>query len=119
MSRQRFARGLFRRPEWALCAALAAMAVGPARALTIDATIDSSVTGSANSAAIQGEINEAIGIVEGLFTDPITVSVDFRYATTQPDGTTPLGAGTLALSVICIYEDTYDAYISRLNADEK
>jgi hypothetical protein len=107
------------RPGWALCAAIAATTAVPARALTIDATIDSSIASSAQSAAIQSEINDAIGIVESLFTDPITVSVDFRYATTEPDGATPLGAGTLAQSVICIYEDAYDTFVSRLNADQK
>jgi hypothetical protein len=119
MRRKSFARGLLRRPEWALCAAIAATAAVPVRALTIDATIDKSITSSAQSAAIQREINDAIGIVESLFTDAITVSVDFRYATTEPDGATPLGAGTLALSVICIYEDTYDTYIGSLHADQK
>ena len=101
----------------ALCA-IAVTAAAPVRGLVIDATIDQSISDNAQSAAIQAEIHTAIGIVESLFTDPITVSIEFRYSTTEPDGVTPLAGGTLGLSVICIYEDSYDSFIARLEADQ-
>src|SRR5438128_3309675 len=65
--------------------------------LIINATFDSSITGNANSAAIQAMINQAIGIFQSLFADAITVSILFRYSTTAPNGS-PLGSGTLAQS---------------------
>jgi hypothetical protein len=99
----------------ALASALAA--ASPARALTITPVIDSTITSSPDSTAIVGAINDAIGEIEPLFTDPITVSIDFRYADEQPDGTA-LGAA-LALSVSTIYVESYATYVGALMADGK
>ena len=54
--------------------------------LKIQATFDGSITGNPNAAAIQAMINRAIAIYESLFSDPITIEIRFRYATTAPDG---------------------------------
>jgi len=53
-----------------------------------------------------GRVGRAHGVngqvYVSLLTDPITVSIRFRYATTRPDGT-PLGTGLLAESQSCLY----------------
>ena len=54
----------------------------PTTGLTIHPTFDSSITGNPNAAAIQAMINRAIAIYESLFSDPITIQIRFRYATT-------------------------------------
>ena len=59
----------------------------PTTGLNIQATFDSSITGNPNAAAIEAMINRAISIYESLFSDPITIQIRFRYATTWPDGT--------------------------------
>ena len=64
----------------------------PTTGLIIHATFDSSITKNPNAAAIEAMINRAISIYESLFSDPITIQILFRYATTGPDGT-PLPAG--------------------------
>src|SRR5438105_530195 len=50
--------------------------------LIIKATFDSSITSRTNAAAVEAMINRAIAIYESLFSDPITVQILFRYATT-------------------------------------
>ena len=59
----------------------------PTVGLVIHPTFDSSITNDPNAAVIQATINRAISIYETLFTDPITIEIRFRYATTLPDGT--------------------------------
>ncbi len=56
-------------------------------ALVINPTFDSSITTNPNAAAIEAMINQAVAIYQARFSDPITVSILFRYATTRPDGT--------------------------------
>jgi hypothetical protein len=85
--------------------------------LTIHATIDRSITDSADSAAIQAEIATAVATFESLFTDPITVSIEFRYATTDADGVTPLAASTLGTSTVTAYAGSYGPFIAALSAD--
>ena len=84
--------------------------------LIIAPTFDSSITGNANSAAIEAEINQAIGVYQSLFTDNITVSMLFRYSTTQPSGA-PLGSNTLAQSNYTLYSEPFNTYINALLAD--
>src|SRR4051794_6067443 len=84
-----------RRGAWGvLAASLAAVLLGnaaPACAgLIINPTFDTTITSDPNSAALQADINTAIGIYQSLYADPITVSIDFRYATTRPNGN-PMG----------------------------
>jgi len=85
-------------------------------ALVITPTFDSSITGDPNAAAIEAMMTNAINIFESQFNDPITVTILFRYATTEPDGT-PLPSGALATSTKVIYRVPWSAYISALVAD--
>jgi fibronectin type III domain protein len=89
----------------------------PATGLIIHATFDSSITGNPNSAAIQATINRAIAFYESLFTDPVTIEIRFRYATTAPDGT-PLG-GRIAQSNFVIYVIPWSTYINALRTDAR
>jgi len=89
--------------------------VGRSGALVINATFDASITGDPNSAAIQAMINSAIADYENLYNDPITVSMLFRYSTTDPSGN-PMG-GALALSYSLIYGIPWNTYIGALTAD--
>jgi elongation factor P hydroxylase len=84
--------------------------------LTIHATFDSSITSNPNAAAIEAMINRAISIHESLFSDPITIQIYFRYATTAPDGT-PLPAGTVSQSDLVVYTIPWSAFINALRAD--
>ena len=84
--------------------------------LTIHPTFDNSITGNPNAAAIQAMINRAISFHESLFSDPITIQIRFRYATTAPGGM-PLPMGTLARSDILLYRIPWSSYISALRAD--
>ncbi len=108
------------RRQFLLLTLIAALtAAVPVRALTIDATMDTSITSNQNSAAIQTTINHVIGIAESLFSDPTTVSIEFRFAVTEADGVTPLSATTLGLSEYCIYESSYTTYVNSLKSDAK
>jgi hypothetical protein len=51
------------------------------RALTINATFDSSITSDKNASTIEATINSAIAVYEARFTDPITVSFEFKEST--------------------------------------
>jgi hypothetical protein len=86
--------------------------------LIINATFDSSIVNNPNSAAIEAMINQAIAIFESLFSDPITVSILFRYSTTSPDGT-PMGSSTLGESTSVSYPIPWNTYIAALRADAK
>ncbi len=86
--------------------------------LIINATFDSSILNNPNSAAIEATINQAISIYESLFSDPITVSILFRYATTNPDGT-PIDSGAIAESNFGVYAIPWNTYIAALRADAK
>jgi hypothetical protein len=85
--------------------------------LVIAPTFDSSVTSSGNSAAIQAEVNAAINAYQSMFNDNITVSILFRYSTTQPNGN-PMGGGSLAQSNYTIYAPAYNTFITALTADQ-
>ena len=84
--------------------------------LTIHATFDSSITSNPNAAAIEAMINRAISIHESLFSDPITIQIYFRYATTAPDGT-PLPARTVSQSDLVVYTIPWSTFINALRAD--
>jgi hypothetical protein len=86
--------------------------------LIIHATFDSSITNNANAAAIQAMINRAIGFYESLFSDPITIQIRFRYATTAPDGT-HLPQGTAAQSWFVVYPISWSTFISALRTDAR
>ena len=96
-----------------------AITTEPTTGLTIQPTFDSSITGNANAAAIQATINRAIAIYESLFSDPITIQIRFRYATTGPDGS-PLSHGLVSQSDTTIYTGiSWNTYISALRADAR
>ncbi len=84
--------------------------------LTIHATFDSSITGNPNAASIQAMINRAISIYESLFSDPITIQIRFRYATTAPDGSS-LPQGTVSRSDFVVYGIPWSPFINALRAD--
>jgi uncharacterized Zn-binding protein involved in type VI secretion len=86
--------------------------------LVINPTFDSSILNDPNSAAIQAAINRAIAIYQSLFSDPITISILFRYSHTEPDGH-PFPSGTLSVSDFVIYSIQWNTYINALRADAK
>ena len=90
----------------------------PTTGLIIHATFDSSITNNPNAAAIEAMINRAVSIHESLFSDPITVEIRFRYATTAPDGT-PLPTGTISQSDFVYYPVPWSDYVNALRADAK
>ena len=90
----------------------------PTVGLIIHPTFDVSITNHPNAAAIQAMINRAIAFHESLFSDPITIQIRFRFATTAPDGS-PLPRGTLALTDIVLYRIPWNNYISALRADAR
>ena len=90
----------------------------PTTGLTIHPTFDSSITGNPNAAAIQAMINRAIAIYESLFSDPITIQIRFRYATTAPDGS-PLPQGLVSQSDTGFTSLPWNTYISALRADAR
>ena len=68
-----------RRGAVATSAVLALLvAVPPAHGLMITPTFDSSITSDPNAAAIEGVINQAIGVYESTFSNPINVTIDFQ-----------------------------------------
>ncbi len=86
--------------------------------LIIHATFDSSITGNPNAAAIEAMINRAISIYESLFSDPITVQIRFRYATTLPNGD-PMPAGSIARSNFVYYVIPWNTAVNALRVDAK
>lgn len=94
------------------------MVVAPSSSgLTIVPTFDSSITSDPQSAAIENAVNQAIAVLQAKFSDPITVQIYFRYATTEADTTTPLGAHSLAQSNYVIYTVPWATYLTALTAD--
>lgn len=84
------------------------LAAPSAKALTIAATFDSSITTNANSASIISTINSAISDYQTKFTDPITVNITFQGMTS--------GLGASSTSIVTI---PYQTYLSGLTADAK
>ncbi|MFL6504064.1 MAG: NF038122 family metalloprotease, partial [Candidatus Udaeobacter sp.] len=91
----------------------------PTTGLTIHATFDSSITGNPNATAIQAMINRAIGMYESLFSDPITIQIRFRYATTGPDGS-HFPQGLVSQSDTTVYTGiSSNTYVGALRADAR
>jgi hypothetical protein len=93
-----------------------AVTTEPTTGLTIHPTFDSSITGNPNAAAIQAMINRTIAIYEALFSDPITIQIRFRYATTAPDGS-HLPQGLISESDTGLYILAWNTFVSALRAD--
>jgi hypothetical protein len=88
----------------------------PTTGLTIHPTFDTSITGNANSAAIQAAISRAIAIYENLFSDPVTIEIRFRFSSVDADGT-PIPLGFAARSYSGLSIQPWSTYIDRLRAD--
>ena len=86
--------------------------------LVIEPTFDSSITTNSNAAAIESTINDAIALYQSLFSDPITVEIRFRYASTEPDGD-PLPTGAIGESLYTVYYIPWGTFIGSLKADAK
>src|SRR4029077_13437958 len=95
-----------------------AITTEPTTGLTIHPTFDSSITGNSNAAAIEAMINRTVAIYESLFSDPVTIQIRFRYATTGPDGS-PLPQGLVSQSDTGLYIMPWNTYISALRADAR
>src|SRR4029077_13504253 len=95
-----------------------AITTAPTTGLTIQPTFDSSITGNSNSPASQAVIERASAFSESLFSDPITVQIRFRYATTAPDGS-PLPPGTVSRSDILLYTLPCSSIYNALRADAR
>jgi hypothetical protein len=77
--------------------------------LLIIPTFDSSITGNANAAAIEGAINTAITTIEGLYSNSVTLNVTFTY--------NPASAENLLSNTQIFFGVSYNQYITRLQAD--
>jgi hypothetical protein len=86
--------------------------------LIINPTFDSSITSDPNAVAIEEMITHAIAVYESLFSDPVTISMRFRYSTTRPDGTA-FPTNVIAVSNYVVYSPLWSNYINSLQADAK
>jgi hypothetical protein len=94
-------------PSVLLGSLVLAAATPPAHALLITPTFDSTITGASNAADIENAINTAIGTMDGLYSNSITVAVDFK-----------LGPGSfLGRTDTTPFDETYSAYTNALKAD--
>ena len=85
--------------------------------LVINPTFDASITTNPRSTAIQATIISTIQAYQSLFSDPITVSILYRFSNTQPNG---VSMGTaVGQSYSTVYPIPWDNYIASLKADAK
>jgi len=77
--------------------------------LIITPVFDGSITGNVNAAAIEGAINSAIGTIDGLYSNPVNLSVTFTY--------NPGAAGNLLSTTQFFYDVSYAQYVNLLTAD--
>jgi len=90
--------------------------INPTTGLIINPTFDGTITGNANSAAIQAAINQAVSILQAQFADRLTVSILFRYSSISPTGQ-PIGG--LAQSTFPIYPIAWNNYRQSLVSDAR
>jgi hypothetical protein len=86
--------------------------------LVINPTFDSSITNNANAAAIEAAINNAIAIYQSLFSDPVTISIYYRYSNKSPSGQS-LPSTAVAESQFVVYPTNWNTVIDALKADSK
>jgi hypothetical protein len=108
MTRPTASRFWLRAASGGLVAGMVFAAPLPARALTINATMDSSITGNAYAGTIESAITSAIGFYSA-FTDPVTVNISFQLA--------PSGASYLGGSEASLYVSPYTTYAAALLGD--
>src|SRR6516162_2898701 len=85
--------------------------------LVIVPTFDSTITNDPRSSAIQAMIISAIQKYQTLFSDPITVSIRFRYSGYHLEGD-PMGT-LIGASNSGVYQLDWKTYIAALKADGK
>ena len=85
--------------------------------LVIVPTFDSTITNDPRSSAIQAMIISAIQKYQTLFSDPITVSIRFRYSGYHLEGD-PMGT-LIGASNSGIHQLDWNTYITALKADGK
>ena len=85
--------------------------------LVIVPTFDSTITNDPRSSAIQAMIISAIQKYQTLFSDPITVSIRFRYSGYHLEGD-PMGT-LIGASNSGVYQLDWNTYITALKADGK
>jgi len=85
--------------------------------LVIVPTFDSTITSDPRSSAIQAMIISAIQKYQTLFSDPITVSIRFRYSGFHLEGD-PMGT-LVGASNSGIHQIDWNTYIAALQADGK
>src|SRR5437868_647597 len=85
--------------------------------LVIVPTFDSTITSDPRSSAIQAMIISAIQRYQTLFSDPITVSIRFRYSGYHLEGD-PMGT-LIGASNSGIHQLDWNTYITALKADGK
>ena len=85
--------------------------------LVIVPTFDSTITNDPRSSAIQAMIISAIQKYQRLFSDPITVSIRFRYSGYHLEGD-PMGT-LIGASNSGIHQLDWNTYITALRADGK
>jgi hypothetical protein len=86
--------------------------------LVINPSFDSSITNSSKAAAIESAIDQAIALYQSLFSDPIDVSILFRYSNTSASGQR-LPSGVVAESFYAAYPIPWSTFINALTADAK
>ncbi len=77
--------------------------------MVITPVFDSSVTGNGNAAAIEGAIDSALGTIDGLYANPVSISVDFTY--------TAAADGNLLSTAQNFYAVSYGTYVNALSLD--
>src|SRR5205085_2673860 len=83
--------------------------------LVINPVFDGSIINNSGANAIEAMVVTAIASYQSLFSDPITVSIYFRYSNVSPRGDA-LG-GAIAESGYVTYQVNWAGYISALKAD--
>lgn len=98
----------------ALGVGIAGVLVGtarPARAVVINATFDSSVTGLSNAGQWESALNSADAEIAGLLSDPITINITFKASA----GTSVFGESGYSLQTV----GSYSTMVAVLAADAK
>ena len=82
-----------------------------ANAMTVTPTFNSSITGSSDAAAIEGDINSALTFYDQNFTNPITVKIAFSVTPTNSS------ASYLGHSISTLYTPDYATYTAAMLAN--
>jgi hypothetical protein len=93
-------------PGAALPAPGASSRSGPSAGLIINPIFDTTITTDPNAAAIENAINTAIATIQSMFSDPITVTINF----------TEMSSG-LGQSNTYLYNIPYSTFLTALKAD--